>query len=714
MVQKDGETTNGVPAFWFARAIETGSQEALYEPYKDSPWVQRAIKKISGPISAVEVEFLSSATSPVRRGRGRSLYTVRGLRADAQEVDLPQVRAWLREPMRGMTWSDFVEASIGWLKLQECFWILSDEMLVPFPEASKRPLPPIIIARPDRMRHVVENGELTGWSYTDASGKSWALLPDQVIQLRFWNPYDPFRGLGEYYSARIAAESDWLAGKFTRNLMSNNGDTGPYIVAKNGIPTDGQREQILTDLRAKRAAQLRGNFQPIFLTGDVSIEDPQIRSVDAAFLGNRLENRHEIAMAFGVPPSMFDVKAAYSIGSASDYFQLIMDTCIPAGNKLCSALEVLIQRATGKMVKVALNWDEHPVMQEVRKERLASVDTLANRGMPIHDISDYLGLGLPRFDGDDIGYLPMGVAPVSDMTEPAPEPTTSLDYSETVPDGDEADPAEDIKKAFQLRATRSPNAKLWESHMRRRAPFVRLYERKFSKALMALRVEVLRKLAKLGESLGRSVQCRAPITDILFDKLSFGEVLQAAFKPVAEAAMANGASQLLEEIGADNPWTMPQAEVLQFVKSRENRISGISDSVWDKLKGSLESGFEAGKNTNEIADDLRAEFNALSKYEARRIAMTETGAAFNFSRDAAMRGAGVQYKKWLSSHGPNVRPAHEAAEAAYAANPIPITEPFIVGGEELMFPGDENGSAGNVINCECISLAVAPPKKPKE
>jgi len=32
---------------------------------------------------------------------------------------------------------------------------------------------------------------------------------------------------------------------------------------------------------------------------------------------------------------------------------------------------------------------------------------------------------------------------------------------------------------------------------------------------------------------------------------------------------------------------------------------------------------------------------------------------------------------------------------------VPINEPFIVSGEELMYPGDPNASAGNYIRCRC-------------
>ncbi len=74
--------------------------------------------------------------------------------------------------------------------------------------------------------------------------------------------------------------------------------------------------------------------------------------------------------------------------------------------------------------------------------------------------------------------------------------------------------------------------------------------------------------------------------------------------------------------------------------------------------------------------------------------------------------AGVQFKAWLTSGNDNVRDAHlQAGEDYSPENAIPINEAYVVDGEELMFPGDSDGSAGNVINCHCISIAVAAPKE---
>ncbi|MFA4945745.1 MAG: hypothetical protein WC789_13740, partial [Lentisphaeria bacterium] len=68
---------------------------------------------------------------------------------------------------------------------------------------------------------------------------------------------------------------------------------------------------------------------------------------------------------------------------------------------------------------------------------------------------------------------------------------------------------------------------------------------------------------------------------------------------------------------------------------------------------------------------------------------------------------GFTHKIWLHSRGPGVRRlSHVAAEAEYRATPVPISDPFVVEGESLMYPRDPAGSPGNTINCQCLSIGV--------
>ena len=714
LVGTQGIGGQGVPAFWFARAVEGGSgAETLSMPFATSVWVQRAIKIISGPIAGVDLLFSSAGAKTSSKARKRKAVGS----DDAGTLNLPEVSAWLRHPMRGFSWSDFVEASIGWLKMQECFWVLDDSTLVPFPGA-RTEFPPVVIARPDRMRAVIAGGQLTGWVFTPPSGRAVALLPEQVIQLRYPNPYDDFRGLGEYPSAANAAEADWLAGKFSRNLMANNGDLGGIVIAKSGVPSDPQREQIIMDLRAKRAAQLRGELRYTFMTGDIDIKDPKITSVDAGFLGQRAGNRAEIANAFGVPPSMFEQAASYSIGSASDYYRLISDTCIPTGKKFCDALGLLITKLTGQAVECEFDWDDHPVMQAVRRERFDTVAKLWSTGMPMKDISDVLGLDLPRFAGDDVGFVAISVTPIGQAQEPPPNPTTSPEFSEPTalasPVPPEVKALAGLLRAkmgsgvMQKAATKGRNAKLWEHHMRQRSGTVKQFEGKTSRLLNQYRAVALRKLQEHGAS-AKAMTAKAGPIEMIFDAARFGAELHASFRGIYDSALQSGADQVTGEVGAD-PWQFPPQKALEFITGRTTSVQGCGETVRSQLNTTLSEGYEAGEGMDDLMGRVRACFNNLLKHEVRRIAMTETGMTFNFSRHEAMSAAGIRYKSWLSSHGPTVRPTHMDAEERYESDPIPINEPFEVGGEQLMHPGDPDGSPENIINCQCIELAVKAPE----
>ena len=732
-----GNFTQGIPAFWFARGIDGGA-EGLSAPYARSAIVRRAIKHVSGPISSVDLVFSkpsSSAAMRRYRGKGTRLFTKSGIvkRDPNSEVEMPQIREWLKEPMAGLTYEDFVEASIGWYKLQECFWVLADnEVRVPFPEVKANPYAPIIVARPDRMRPTVEGNNITAWNFTDAGGKVWELEPEQVVRLFGWNPYDPHRGLGDFASAQLAAESHHLGSKFKRNLTGDN-DTAPIISAKNGTPTDTQIEQIKMSIMERRAARMRGNSKALFLPGEVDVHDPKILSVDAAFLEGMTDDQHQVYLAFGVPPALGDVVADRSIGQGSDWFALIFNTCIPEGNKFCAALEMLIYRMTGERIEVALNWDEHYVMQAVRSERMKDADSLFTKGVPMKVVNEYLNLGLPEYEEWEQGYIPINLTPVSaamnEAAQTVPEPQPD-DFNETGGTSSTSPQSEKaltlIRAAFVAKAAqqRGPTAcrsaaseKIWKQHMRLRGAAIKQYQSKASKVFMQYRVVALRHLANA--NVGKGLLAAQPKTilakslvDILFNVDSFRADLKKNLKPVAQNVLQRAGEEVMEEIGksgADDPWKMAPSKALEFIGRRDKLLDGVGETAQAQLNTALAEGVDAGETTEQLAGRVKGVFNNLQNFEARRIAMTETSAAYGFSRHEAMADAGIEFKGWLSSHGPNVREAHAQAEADYADSPIAIDEPFIVDGEELMYPGDESGSPGNVINCHCIQIAKAKP-----
>ena len=65
-------------------------------------------------------------------------------------------------------------------------------------------------------------------------------------------------------------------------------------------------------------------------------------------------------------------------------------------------------------------------------------------------------------------------------------------------------------------------------------------------------------------------------------------------------------------------------------------------------------------------------------------------------------------KRWLATGDDRTRETHIRAHRATMDEPIPITEPFSVGGAALMFPGDPAGPAAETIRCRCTMSTVHP------
>ena len=65
-------------------------------------------------------------------------------------------------------------------------------------------------------------------------------------------------------------------------------------------------------------------------------------------------------------------------------------------------------------------------------------------------------------------------------------------------------------------------------------------------------------------------------------------------------------------------------------------------------------------------------------------------------------------KRWIATADNRTRPSHLAAHMRYGENPIPIEEPFIVGGAELRYPCDPLGPPEESVNCRCRMASIVP------
>jgi hypothetical protein len=103
---------------------------------------------------------------------------------------------------------------------------------------------------------------------------------------------------------------------------------------------------------------------------------------------------------------------------------------------------------------------------------------------------------------------------------------------------------------------------------------------------------------------------------------------------------------------------------------------------------------------------LRNQFNRYSQFQAERLVRTEATAAANFATSEAATTIfpGDQLsKEWIASFDDRTRSTHSEADGQI----VDQNAPFLVGGSQMMFPGDPSAPASEVINCRC-SIAHIP------
>jgi SPP1 gp7 family putative phage head morphogenesis protein len=560
------------------------------------------------------------------------------------------------------------------------------------------------------------NGGLLGWRWKDGGGNERILAIEQVVHFKLWNPYDSCLGLGELAPARSAAESDYLAGLYETNLWKNAGDRGPIIGLPAGVTlTDSQREQFVAQLREKRELAARGIFKAAFIDAAVTVTDPTVQKIDAAVIAGRAADATAVAVAFGVPPSMFTVAASYSIGSASDRYRLIEDTCAPTARKVAEGIERVSRMLTRSGNLFAwFDWSRHSVFAQVRAERIAVSATAWDRGVPWSTLNDWLNLDMPEFDGWEKSYLPFSATQAVDSTEDLPEDST--DQSEPGSEPALPDSAEDnspdmtvtesLVDSFSRRVSpmdRDPRElRLWRSHMDKRKPALRRYQSAIDRELLAARSETLRNLASSGVAKG--ISKRASAVEIVFDLAKFAEAMTASLGKAAKTTLNEAGGQLYAEVGlSPSEYKMANDQVNAYLLKRENKVKDMTQVVHERVKQSLADGIDGGETYSELAARVREEFNGISKGHAKTIAMTEVGSAYSEARQDAMEQAGVKRKRWLTSGDSRVRDTHVMANG----QTVGIADSFEVGGVSLKMPGDPDGPAQEVINCRCISISVA-------
>lgn len=147
----------------------------------------------------------------------------------------------------------------------------------------------------------------------------------------------------------------------------------------------------------------------------------------------------------------------------------------------------------------------------------------------------------------------------------------------------------------------------------------------------------------------------------------------------------------------------------QYLTDSVNRMVNTPDEVYRQVSAIIADGLNEGQSIPQIAarvdEALTVANNPTWANRGTVVARTEATGAVNFGEMTAAFARAAEegrayVKRWLATDDNRTRHWHDEADNQV----VPLGEPFGVGPDAMMYPGDPAGSAANVIQCRCTAL----------
>ena len=648
-----------------------------------SSWVAYScIKKLATDASGVPILFLSDKDDP-----------------DSAVPASHPTRRLFERPSPYFSTGEFIQWIVTMLNMRGEFFIPFDDPM--------RPSQMIPETDPIFWRDITEGLDLLGWQYQH-KGVSMLRHNDEMIHHRLVNPTDVFRGQSPLKAAAKAFQIETGAEELTLNIVNRGGERAALFQSKVDV-TPEQRQQAVAMLKGRR----RGNAtvgQDVILPNGVEPIDPKFIEDDEAILAAAENQPEKICAVYGVPKSLLgfgsEEKYSNAIVKKRTYYE---DTVVPMMNGICSSFDrYFIEILPSKYrCYVRFDWSAVPAMQDNIDARFKMAGEAHKNGIPWSVLNERFSLGLNVSDipGADTVMISSTLAPleriISEWSSPAksqagPERGKAL--------GDGQPP---LTNALILKRARDPRSVV------QRGMRILRQEKEFRKEWRALLQKRMAKAVKLARGItGKSdvKKTLAPaFTDLGSDMADIAEkhhrtAAKEGTRAIVELVEGKMIDASLHAWKSNYVW---DPATLAFIKKRRKLIRDMGPTLFEDIIGAIvelmDGQWEVSDITNLILDRFKNAPGGLSR--AVTIARTEVGTAYNTARFNEMKQQEFEEHRWITNGDELVRepPESEFDHAKAHDEVVKIGERFSTG---LLYPQEDGGDPGNVINCRCEAIPV--------
>jgi len=645
----------------------------------------------------------------------------------------------------------FQETLGFYILYREVYWITLD---------SKGVSPTsILVAGPNSCRPVVEKGVLVGYALRTGSKETTLVLED-VYVIKNFNPYDPYRGCGPLNAGEMSISTAYQAMQYNESLLANGARLSVGLTVPPGVQLSPEEIQKLKREFSSKHAGAANAGKVLLMTGITDVKTFSQTMADLQMVDMSKFTANTICALFNVPPEVVGLnsEAQYAHGPATqrlilygvspllDAISTAMDEGLIqkykfkavhnkfiefAKSKIAAARFPLRCRAAYRRVKTQavmagqtlFAWFDiasHPAIQEMMRDQIAKIMPLAEKGVPINQLIDAhdLPYDTTLMPWGNEWWVPMGQVPARFILEGGLEAFTGPALPEGQTDEDEDTPPENPpkedakKKSIEAAEKSSAAGRIWNRYIQSFLPLEKAYADQVRLYFRNQRKELVGKLkVALGESKSVEADTNQIVARVVFDLVNENKKLRVINRVFFERAADLGIAQAESEVAGLKGDALKEAvRRVRLSPAMRNTLAVSSEKVSSvnavsrrRIASQLRQGLEAGEGLPELTDRIAGVLDT-SHARANLIARTQVSGAVSSGRFAGMKDAGVEKKGWLTARDSSVRPDHKQAGIDYADG-IPIDQPFKVGGDTLMYPGDPAGTAAQIANCRCMTIA---------
>jgi len=673
------------------------SPQEYAEVYEREPWVYSCCDAIAVDVSSLPMQILDGEKQPV-------------------DEPWPGVFDVFVEPSPGVGFDQLLrELILDYLLLGESFEWWDGGQLYRLPAWATR----AVASKTERIKHFELKVE----------GRKDVFAPEEVIYIRNPSPLLYVDGMSVLDPLRDTLEKAGAQVKYEKALWKNSARVPGLL--KTEQPLDPkQREQHQREWHSKYGGP-RNSGKTAVLSHGLTYERVGLDVQESGYHASREENREEILAVLGVPPVRVGLQKHVNYANAMQQMAGYWRSRVRPIAKLYSDAH---SRTVFRDVPfwLWLNAD-NSVFTAADKDMLWTLAARATGWRQVITQNEARALlGYPKHedpDADEVNKAPTNLWPAT------PGGAAKLTETDKLAEVSEAEKAESdgearsvehdgyaqrraliLNRAAQVREAAHQETLDREAEICREQVAEPLIDAMLKANLDAvardvrehgLRVYTRTTMPKLptgadfadmaGESLRAYLEGMVErVGEKVIDEM--GEAKRALRRLSAETREIpvddGGAGELLPSLDLFDP------EVKRMIEEREQLIKTVPSWMQKKARELVAEAVEEGATVDDIRRQLNAFFNNLRKYEAERIARTESGTGANTATNSAMSKAGVTEKAWLAFIDGQTRATHIAN---HEEGPIPFTDRFPNG---MRYPQESGAPAGEVINCRCTMIAT--------